>query len=179
VVTVPDVTNEFDYFVTQLHVRTYGFEELGPDHEDDRDSECVYRGHTQIIADTVSEAVPETDVELDTLQQHEGVHAVPDGGHTQPVRVGDHVTDREEDEGATMVVVERTGHTAREYRLEGSSKTVADVNEDYPAADDVVEVVYPERETERLGDLKQYAFPVSRLQVTNPVHSQDEEGDHA
>jgi len=90
------------------------------------------------------------------------------------VRIGDHVTDREEDEGATMVVVERTSHTASEYRLDGSQKTVADVNPGYPATDDVVEVVYPQRETERLADLKQYAFPESRLQVTAPVHDQDE-----
>lgn len=100
--------------------------------------------------------------------------AVPDGGQTQPVRVGDHVTDAEEDDDVTMVVVERTGHTATEYRLDGSQKTVADVNPGYPATDDVVEVVYPQRETERLADLKQYAFPESRLQVTAPVHDQDE-----
>lgn len=169
----------FDHFTSQVRVTTYGFVEV----DGERESECVYRGWAQISADTFDAAIPETSADLETVQQRAGMQPVTDGGSTQPVRVGDHVEDREEDERATMVVVERTDHTAREYRLEGSSKTVADVNEDYPATDDVVEVVYPERETERMGDLKPYAFPVSRLQVTAPVHDQDEledkEGDRA
>lgn len=169
----------FDYFTSQVRVTTYGFVEV----DGERESECVYRAWAQLTADTFDATIPGTSADLETLQRREGLQPATDGGSTRPVRVGDHVEDREEDEGATLVVVERTDHTAREYRLEGSSKTVADVNEDYPATDDVVEVVYPERETERMGDLKPYAFPVSRLQVTDPVHDQDEledkEGDRA
>lgn len=93
----------------------------------------------------------------------------------RPVYVGAHVIDREDDTPRVMVVTARTEHVAREYQLDDTSKTVADVNESYPETDPVVEVKYPVREAQRLGDLKEYAFPVSRLEVVSRVHDRGEE----
>jgi len=192
----------FDYFVSQVRISTYGFRELG---DDDRESEAVYRGWTQITADTLDEAVPETNVELKTLLERDPPTALTDGGvrtdgvttrHTveqfphedeaclltdgagpeelPPLHAGDHVQDRD-DPDAPMVVMEVSPHAAHEYRLEGTSKTVAEVNEAYPANDDVVEVVYPGRDDDDLAALKRYAFPRSRLELVSPVHDRDDD----
>lgn len=91
-----------------------------------------------------------------------------------PLHAGDHVQDRDNPD-APMVVVAVSPHAAHEYRLEGTSKTVAEVNEAYPANDDVVEAVYPDRDDDDLAALKRYAFPRSRLELVTPVHDRDDE----
>ncbi|OVE83181.1 hypothetical protein [Natronolimnobius baerhuensis] len=87
--------------------------------------------------------------------------------------VGDHVTDRE-DQDATMLVVNLDTLRADAYELE-SGPTVADVNPDYPADDDVVEVVFPQRTDVTLEALKPYAYPRSRLQLETPIHDRDDD----
>lgn len=90
-------------------------------------------------------------------------------------RVGDHVTDREETEAKPMVVVAVTAHTAEEYRVEGANKTVAELNEAYPADDEVVEVVFAQKTTADLENLKRYAYPASRLELRNRTHPTEED----
>lgn len=92
-----------------------------------------------------------------------------------PYRVGDHVTDREEEETKPMLVVGIPGYLAREYRVEGANKTVAELNEEYPKADEVVEAVFVQRTDTDLDNLKRYAYPASRLKHRNSVHPSDEE----
>ncbi|WP_265112251.1 hypothetical protein [Halosolutus halophilus] len=92
-------------------------------------------------------------------------------GDRGPLYVGDHVHDvTEDDDEKTMVVVETTPHNADEYRLEGTNKTVADVNPEFDPKDDVYEVVYPDRTTKSIETLKRYAFPRSRLERVASVH---------
>lgn len=86
--------------------------------------------------------------------------------------VGDHVQDREADDAATMVVVGTPVETAEAYRCHG--ETIADYNPDYPADDDVIEVVYPQRTDIELPD-DEYAFPRSRLRLEEPVHNREAE----
>jgi hypothetical protein len=88
-----------------------------------------------------------------------------------PVDVGDHVQDRDDDDDdATMVVVGVPVESAVEYRLSEDGPTVADVNPDYPAGDDVVEAVFPERTDVDISSRKRYAYPRSRLEVVARVH---------
>jgi hypothetical protein len=111
------------------------------------------------------------------LQQQDEANLRADGGDAEnlpTLHVGDHVQDRDADD-ATMVVVGVTGTAAHEYRLGGSSKTVADANEGYPADDHVIEVVYPGREYTNLSGLKEYAFPRSRLELGTPVHDRGDD----
>lgn len=93
----------------------------------------------------------------------------------QPYRVGDHVTDREEEESKPMLVAGIPGHLAREYRVEGANATVAELNEEYPKADEVVEVVFVQKTDTDLSNLKRYAYPSSRLKRRNPVHPTEAE----
>ncbi|WP_049966949.1 hypothetical protein [Natrinema thermotolerans] len=96
-----------------------------------------------------------------------------DGGAEidQPIDVGDHVQD-EQDPDATMLVVNLDTLQADAYELE-DGPTIADVNPEYPADDDVVEVVYPDRTDLSLEDKERYAFPKRRLEVENRVHERD------
>lgn len=99
-----------------------------------------------------------------------------DGGDADDVVVpfvGDHVTDREDDDEKTMVVTETTSYRADEFRLEGTEKTVADVNDPQYANDPVVNVVYPDRTDSTIHPLKEYAFPAGRLEITASVHTRD------
>lgn len=111
------------------------------------------------------------------LQQQDEANLRADGsGDTDdlpPLHVGDHVADRENGD-STMLVVGVTGKAAHEYRLGGSSKTVAAVNDAYPADDPVIEVVYPGREYTNVGGLKEYAFPRSRLELVTPIHDRSD-----
>lgn len=84
------------------------------------------------------------------------------------LHVGDHVTDREDDD-ATMLVVGLDTMRADAYELGNGGTTVADVNEAYPETDDVVEVVFPSR-TDMDVDTKRYAYPRSRLKRTKSIH---------
>lgn len=94
------------------------------------------------------------------------------------LHVGDHVTDRDSDDDAPMLVVGRSPQPAAHYSL-GDDQTVADVNPEYPPEDHVLEVVYPERGTVDVPSLDAYAFPRGRLELTTPIHdrSDDEEED--
>jgi len=87
--------------------------------------------------------------------------------------VGDHVTDRD-DPDATMLVVGTPLARAKTYEIDDGT-TVADVNPDYPAADHVVEVVFPERTTVDVGNLPAYAYPRERLQRVEAVHSEEDD----
>jgi len=84
------------------------------------------------------------------------------------LHVGDHVQDRDDDD-ATLVVVALSPQQASEYAV-GEDATVATYNEDYPADDDVVEVVYARRTTADIENVQRYAFPRSRLSLETPVH---------
>jgi len=90
------------------------------------------------------------------------------------VHVGDHVQDRE-DPDATMLVVGTPLARAATYEIDDDGASVADVNPQYPAADHVVECVFPERTTVGLDELVEYAYPRERLERVSPIH--DAEGD--
>ena len=91
------------------------------------------------------------------------------------LHVGDHVQDKEDDDGATLLVATITPKTAAEYDV--GDKTVAAYNEDYPEDDRVIEVRYPQRTTQDVDRLDDYAFPRSRLVLENSLHDRDDEGE--
>jgi hypothetical protein len=97
-----------------------------------------------------------------------------------PVHVGDHVTDRDDqdDDGATLLVVGLSPQPANHYTVTGE-QTVADYNEDYPEDDDVVEVTFPERTDIDITGRGQYAYPRTRLKLVAPLHDRSggEDGD--
>jgi len=97
-----------------------------------------------------------------------------------PVHVGDHVTDRDDqdDDGATLLVVGLSPQPANHYSVDGDSM-VADYNPQYPEDDNVVEVVYPQRSTGDVSALQTYAFPRSRLELTASLHERDSGEEHA
>jgi len=92
------------------------------------------------------------------------------------IHVGDHVTDREDRDRKMVVTGVPPGMTADEYEFKahGSMKTVAEVNEDYPASDQVVEVKFVAKDKAYLPKEK-YAYPESRLEVVNSLHSAEDE----
>lgn len=95
------------------------------------------------------------------------------------LQVGDHVQDREDDEGEdgpTLLVVGLPYERAAERTL-GDGKTVAEHNPDYSEHDLVVEAVYPERTCAEVDHLPRYAFPRSRLERIGAVHSDDRDDD--
>ncbi|WP_058997782.1 hypothetical protein [Haloarcula sp. CBA1127] len=97
----------------------------------------------------------------------------------QDVFVGDHVEDRDADDdgdAATLLVVATPPQDADEYAV-GDDATVADYNEDYPSDDAVIEVVYAQRTCVDIDNTRRYAFPRSRLQLTEPAHDLEAEGD--
>ncbi len=59
------------------------------------------------------------------------------------LHIGDHVTDRDDDDGAPMIVVGLDTLRADAYELGNGGPTVAAANPDYPEQDDVVEIVFP------------------------------------
>lgn len=95
----------------------------------------------------------------------------------RPIHIGDHARD-EQAPDATLLVVATPVETAAEYEL-GDGRTVADVNQDYPAEDDVVEVVFPKRTDVDVDHNRRYAYPRSRLEVVTPIHTDDEAEDDA
>lgn len=93
--------------------------------------------------------------------------------------VGAHVTDREEDDDATMLVVGLPPETASEYVVDGepdagTGATVADYNEEYPADDRVIEVIFAQRTRVDIDDSHRYAYPRSRLERVAAVHDVEE-----
>lgn len=91
------------------------------------------------------------------------------------LHVGDHVVDRENEDGPTMLVVGLVLKQADEYEV-NSGQTLANMNSEYPHTDDVVEIVYPSRTDVDTRPLDRYAFPRSRLALRNPIHNR-EDGD--
>lgn len=89
------------------------------------------------------------------------------------LRVGDHVADREDPEGATLLVVGIKAIHAADYPV--GDATVADYNAEYPADDHVVQVIYPKRGAAALDltDRQSYAFPRSRLRRERAIHGRD------
>lgn len=80
--------------------------------------------------------------------------------HADSMCEGDIVYDKESPHWSEDNRVEITGisdKNAKEYVIDGSSDTVADMNAGYPSTDTVVEGEYVS------GGDKQYAFPISRL----------------
>lgn len=90
------------------------------------------------------------------------------GGDLPGLGVGDHVRDRD-DPDATMVVVGLPLQRAATYEID-DGETVADYNAGYPETDHVIEVVYPQRTDVSLDELREYAFPRSRLERVAAVH---------
>jgi len=92
------------------------------------------------------------------------------------LHVGDHVQDREADDPAPMVVVGTPVTTAEERDVD-AGQTVADYNPEYPADDDVVEVVFAQRTCVDISHAPSYDYPRSRLALVEPVHDiESEEG---
>jgi hypothetical protein len=100
-----------------------------------------------------------------------------DAAERQTLHVGDHVQDREADDDTTLLVTGLPGEAAANWPVNDGPETVAAYNEDYPASDMVVQVVYPERTDQSVGEKREYSFPRSRLALEHPVHDRDEGGD--
>ena len=104
-----------------------------------------------------------------------GAPVETDGGQLQEpefpeLHVGDHVQDREDENGATMIVVGLPPETTGEYTVDGTP--LIEYDEEYPASDDVVEVVYPQRTDVDVSE-NRYAFPRSRLRLAHAIHDRD------
>lgn len=100
----------------------------------------------------------------------------PDTAAEEPTfRVGDHVTDREENEEKPMLVAGIPGFNAKQYRIEGANKTVAELNPEYSETSEVVEVVFMQRTDTDLDGKKRYAYPIDRLKHRHSVHPTEED----
>lgn len=88
------------------------------------------------------------------------------------LHVADTVEDRD-DSNATMLVHALPSETAAEYEINERGTTVAEVNPDYPATDDVVVVMFPQRTDVTLEPLEKYAYPRQRLRLVEPFHDRD------
>lgn len=88
------------------------------------------------------------------------------------LHVGDHVTDRERDDDAPLIVVGRPPETVAEYEVDGEPLT--EYNPEHPGDDDVVEAVYAKRTDIEVSD-QTYAFPRSRLRLAAAIHDRDED----
>jgi len=100
-------------------------------------------------------------------------HDYDDAGQ-EPLAVGDHVRDREADDDTTLLVVGLPGEAAGDWPVNDGPETVAEYNEDYPASDPVVQIVYPQRTDTALEDKPVYSFPRSRLVRVAPIHDVDD-----
>ena len=90
------------------------------------------------------------------------------------LRVGDYVIDREDEaesdeEPSIMLVVELTLKRADAVYIDDGT-TVADVNADQYATDDVVRVVYPVAGQTHIDNHDLYSFPRGRLKRTATIH---------
>lgn len=86
------------------------------------------------------------------------------------IQVGDHVTDREDRDRRMLVVGIPPGVRADQYEFKQDT-TVADVNEDYPDDDRVIEVKFVS-ETESYLPNKKYAYPAGRLEVISSLNGE-------
>lgn len=139
----------------------------------------------------------ETDDETDTLdpegeadgdgEEKPGLlsRLLPDGGRTPAP--GERVRDRDDGDGAELVVVEVSDDVAEEHYLDAIDASVAEVNPSYPARATVVRAVYLSEVDASVGDwrsvddlrkagvtgaLTVYAFPADRLAPVEEVSSE-------
>lgn len=101
-------------------------------------------------------------------------------GDILDLAIGNRVYDREKDNQTGLVVVDAPDELASERRIQGTGKTVADYNEEYPADSRIVTVVFQEDLWSKLDDwaelepdelqtqvqdisIRQYDYPVPRL----------------
>ena len=101
--------------------------------------------------------------------------AMADGeGDGRPaLHVGDHVSERGEDDGPTMLVVRVTSNTAGEYWLPEADETVAE----YAGCDpdeDVDQVEFLDRDTDDVDGPKRYPYPRCDLVLEEPIHDRDD-----
>ncbi|WP_228371037.1 MULTISPECIES: hypothetical protein [unclassified Natrinema] len=75
-----------------------------------------------------------------------------------------------------MLVHALPSEPACEHMTDEKGTTVADVNHDYPATDDVVVVKFPQRTDSTLEPLQTYAYPRSRIRLVDPFHDRDVDG---
>jgi len=136
----------------EYHIRREAEAVAGPEDELRADGGNVH-------AERVAEQLAKADDEADDL---------PD------LHIGDHVQDRDDDDGTTMLVVGLDTRKAAAYELE-DGVTIADVNPEYPAEDDVVEVVFPGRVDMEISSMRRYAYPRRRLELETPLHDRGEE----
>ena len=93
------------------------------------------------------------------------------------LRVGDYVVDRENgedpDENASvMLVVELTLERADTIYIDDDT-TVADVNADEYATDDVIRVIYPVAGQTHVDNHEPYSFPRGRLEQVAAIHDSE------
>ena len=93
------------------------------------------------------------------------------------LRVGDHVVDREnneesDEEQSVMLVVELTLERADTVYIDDET-TVADVNDDEYATDDVVRVIYPVAGQTHVDNHGPYSFPRGRLKRMAAIHTDE------
>ena len=93
------------------------------------------------------------------------------------LRVGDHVIDREDveesdEESSVMLVVELTLERADAVYIDDGT-TVADVNDDQYATDDVVRVIYPIAGQTHVDNHEPYSFPRGRLKRVAAIHTDE------
>lgn len=119
------------------------------------------------VAEQLSEAI-ESDAEPQPASKRDDL---------PNLNVGDHVQDRLDDEqNATMVVVERTPHTAISHTI-SHRRQMADGTPDRFYADRVIKVVLPDEEDTELDTDDVTAYPRGRLRRTAAVRGTDgEEG---
>jgi len=87
-----------------------------------------------------------------------------------------HVADTVEDcddPDANMLVHALPSEPACEHEIDEKGTTVANINQDYPATDDVVVVTFPQRTDSTLGPLQTYAYPRSRIRLVDSFHDGD------
>jgi hypothetical protein len=92
-----------------------------------------------------------------------------------PIRVGDHVTDRDAENPSPALVVSRPGLSCDEYEIDESGRTVADVNPKYAPGDGVINVVFVDKTAGNLSKIEPYAYPADRLNVVASLHGGDDE----
>lgn len=106
---------------------------------------------------------------------------------------GARVRDREDDDGAELVVVDTQDVRADEYTTEATDRTVAEHNPEYPGWVPVVRAVYVEdldalstyksveglRDDVAEGELRAYTFPAPRLGPAPDEVAADDGGEQA
>ena len=95
----------------------------------------------------------------------------------QPLRVGDYVVDREDDQDSekdtsVMLVVELTLERADTVYIDDDT-TVADVNADEYATDNVIRVIYPIAGQTHVDNHEPYSFPRGRLERVAAIHDSE------